>query len=156
MLFSCQSVERSERPDDLIPEDKMVEVLTEVSLLNSARNFNKKLFETTGITPEEYIYEKFEIDSLQFERSNNFYAENYDDYDDIYSRVKKNLDRMKAKLDSVQEEERRVQDSLAEVGKEVDSLKVDSLQIDSLKVEEIIFLDSIGDPATIKVPETQL
>ncbi len=152
MLLSCQNIERSEKPDNLIPEGKMVDVLTEISLLNSARNFNKRIFENTGITPEKYIYEKFDIDSLQFERSSNFYAENYDKYDKIYSRVKDRLDSMKIKLDSIQEEEHRIQDSLAVERKKADSLKLDSLTIDSLKVEQIPMLDSIGDPATIKVP----
>lgn len=158
---SCQTVERSEKPDNLIEEEKMVEVLTEVSLLNSARNFNKRLFENTGITPEEYIYEKFDIDSLQLERSNNYYAENYDRYEEIYAEVKENLEKMKVKLDSIRDEETRVRDSITAAERERDSirgdtletekdtLKVDSLEIDSLKVDQIPLIDSLADPAKI-------
>lgn len=154
---SCQNVERSEKPADLIREDKMVEVLTEVSLLNSARNFNKRLFEETGLTPEEYIYEKFDIDSLQLERSNNYYAENYNRYEKIYSEVKENLEKMKVKLDSIRDEEIRVRDSITAAERErdsiqgdtleKDSLKIDSLKIDSLQVDQIPLIDSLANPA---------
>lgn len=157
---SCQNVERSEKPDNLIEEGKMVEVLTEVSLLNSARNFNKRLFENTGLTPEEYIYERFGIDSLQLERSNNYYAENYDRYGEIYAEVKENLEKMKVKLDSIRDEENRVRDSIREVERERDSiqgdtlrqpdtLEIDSLEIDSLEIDQIPLIDSLANPAKI-------
>lgn len=155
MVLSCQNIERSEKPDNLIAEDKMVEVLTEISLLNSARNFNKRLFESTGLSPEAYIYEKYDIDSIQFERSNNYYSENYDNYENIFSEVKDNLENMKVRLDSIREEEIRIQDSItaaekvADSLKAVDSLKVDSLKVDSLKVDKTPLKDSLVPPKNI-------
>lgn len=155
MVLSCQNIERSEKPDNLIAEDKMVEVLTEISLLNSARNFNKRLFESTGLSPEAYIYEKYDIDSIQFERSNNYYSENYDNYENIFSEVKDNLENMKVRLDSIREKEIRIQDSItaaekvADSLKAVDSLKVDSLKVDSLKVDKTPLKDSLVPPKNI-------
>ncbi|UJH90525.1 DUF4296 domain-containing protein [Antarcticibacterium sp. 1MA-6-2] len=40
LALSCQDIEKVERPENLIPESKMVEVLTDLSLMISARNFN--------------------------------------------------------------------------------------------------------------------
>ena len=36
-LVSCQDVERMEKPEDLIPKDKMADVLLEMSLLQGAK-----------------------------------------------------------------------------------------------------------------------
>ena len=110
----------------------MVEVLTELSLVNAARNYNKQKLEETGIKPEEYIYEKFDIDSLQFERSNDYYTEKYDQYERIYDSVKVRLQILKTRLDSLREIEVRIEDSIKLAKK--DSLKaLDSLSVDSLK-----------------------
>lgn len=118
----------------------MIEVLTELSLLHAARNYNKFKLEETGINPEDYIYEKFDIDSLQFERSNNYYSEQYTDYERIYDSVKVRIQRMKNRLDSIREVEIKIEDSIKLAQK--DSIKVlDSLGInkDSLrsKIREI-------------------
>lgn len=119
--MSCQDVEKTERPDDLIPEDKMIDLLTELSLVNAARNFNKFKLEKTGIEPEKYIYEKFEVDSLQFERSNAWYSEQYTQYERIYDSVKARIQVMKTKLDSIMDRERRIEDSIKQAEK--DSLR---------------------------------
>ena len=133
---SCQDLKKTEKPENLIPEAKMVEVLTELSLVNAARNYNKQKLESTGIKPEEYVYEKFNIDSLQFERSNDYYTEQYDQYERIYDSVKVRLQVIKARLDSIREVEVKIEDSIKLARK--DSIKaLDSSQVDSLKLDSL-------------------
>ncbi len=140
LLSSCQDVERSEKPKNLIPEDKMVEVLTDLSILYSARNFNKRFLESAGFRPSTYLFEKYGIDSLQFERSNNYYSENYTVYERIYSRVKDSLEKLKTEYEIISEEEMRVKDSISAAGNNevIDSLSrtgkvIDSVKLDSMK-----------------------
>ena len=154
LVFSaCQKVEKTKKPDDLIAEDKMVEVLTEIAIMTSARNFNKRKFETTGIKPQDYINKKFGIDSLQFVQSNAYYAENYIEYENIYLQVKENLQKMKGRLDSIREVERKINDSILAAEKNLDSLQRDSLRVksDSLKLEQDRKLDSLINPRSIEV-----
>lgn len=130
-FFSCQNVEKVKKPDNLISEDKMVDIITELSLLHSARNYNKTKFESTGIDPDSFIYKKYNIDSLQFEQSNNYYADNYVRYEDIYSRVKDRLQAMKVEYDSLRKIEMDRKDSIANARRMMrDSLnrKKDSLR----------------------------
>ncbi len=135
-------MQKTEKPDDLIPEDKMIDVLTELSLVHAARNYNKFKLENTGINPDEYIYEKFDIDSLQFEKSNDYYSEQYTQYERIYDSVKSRLQIMKSRLDSIREVEVRIEDSIKRVKK--DSLRTK----DSLNIE----VDSVGGiPDDLKV-----
>ena len=126
LLASCQDVERPEPPADLISEDKMVNVLTELSLIHGARSYNKNMLEATGIKPHEYLWEKFDIDSLQFVRSNNYYAQNYKQYQKIYGAVKQRLENYKVLYDSLRELEEIRRDSLdTELEEERDTLNSD-------------------------------
>lgn len=109
---SCQNVERTKKPKDLIPEDKMVDVLTEISLVHGARSYNKQMLEQTGLNPEEYIWRKFDIDSAQFARSNRYYTQNYQQYQKIYDRVKLRLENLKIAYDSLREVEENRRDSI--------------------------------------------
>ncbi len=138
---SCQDLKKTEKPEDLIPEAKMVDVLTELSLLHAARNFNKQKLEETGIKPEEYIYKRFNIDSLQFERSNNYYSEQYSQYERIYDSVKVRLQVIKSRLDALREIEVKIEDSIKQARKDsikaADSLRVNPQISDSLKLKKL-------------------
>jgi ABC-type Zn uptake system ZnuABC Zn-binding protein ZnuA len=112
MLVSCQEITRSSKPDNLIPEDKMVEVLTEISLLHGARSYNKALMEEKGINAYPYLTKKYGIDSTQLAQSNEYYAQNYRQYEKIYERVKENLELLMADYDSIREANEKVRDSL--------------------------------------------
>ena len=141
VFVSCQDLKKTERPDNLIPEDKMIDVLTELALVNAARNYNKQKLEQTGIEPDVYVYEKYGIDSLQFERSNDYYAEQYTQYERIYDSVKSRIQVMKSRLDSLREIEVKIEDSIRQAKKDSlkmpDSLKVKPGEVDSLKVDSI-------------------
>lgn len=137
-LSSCQNIEEVKKPDNLIPEDKMVDVLTELSLLNSAKNKNKRILEETGLQPDTYLYSKYEIDSLQLAESTTYYAKKYDEFDGIYQKVKQNLEAMKAKFEVIRDEEQRIEDSIRALDTK------DTLDIDSLKIPKAILTDSLG------------
>lgn len=137
---SCQDLEKTERPADLIPESKMVDVLTELSLVYAARNYNKQKLEATGIKPDEYIFEKFDIDSLQFERSNDYYSEQYSQYERIYDSVKSRIQKMKNRLDSLRDIEVKREDSIKQVEKDsiqaLDSLGRNPRKIDTTRMNK--------------------
>ncbi|MFD2517085.1 DUF4296 domain-containing protein [Salinimicrobium flavum] len=136
ILSGCQDIHKSEKPGDLISEDKMVEVLTDISLLHGARSYNRSLMEEKGIKPEKFIYEKHGIDSLQFLKSSNYYAENYKQYQNIYGRVKERLEALKVEYDTIRIREERKRDSIRALQPK-DSLELDSLNLDSLKYEKV-------------------
>lgn len=116
LFASCQDVEKMEKPKDLISSDKMVDVLVEVSLLQAARNYNKNMLEEKGVDPQNYIWDKYDIDSLQFAQSSQFYAENYRQYEQIYSRAKEQLEGYRVHYDSLEQIKREELDSLREKG----------------------------------------
>lgn len=145
LFVSCQNVEKVKEPENLIPEGKMAEVLTDLSILNSARNYNKRILEETGLKPDEYLYEKHGIDSLQLAQSNEYYAKNYDRLESIYKRVKMNLEKMQVDLEKLQEEETRIKDSI-KLADSISGVKSDSLPFEpeiKRTIIDSLILDSL-------------
>ena len=114
-LSSCYNVQKPNKPDNLISEDAMVNVLVDMAIMSSAKGVNKSKIEDSGIVPDEYIYKKNNIDSLSFSESNAYYAYDIKKYDAIYQRVKDSLvvvrDKYKA-IDVKEKKEKEVKDSI--------------------------------------------
>ena len=107
LLLSCQHIKENKKPENLISKDTMSLVLTDFALFNSANNYNRRLLEETGLNPEEYLFNKYNIDSSQFRLSTEYYAKNYDDYQQIYKKVKSNLEDLKDKYQKIEDEEEK-------------------------------------------------
>ena len=89
-LSACTSNTIYKKPDDVIPKKQMVELLTDMYLAKAARNVKTKTLERNY----EYmplIFEKYGIDSLQFQQSNLYYMSRIDVYEAIHKKVEKNL-----------------------------------------------------------------
>ncbi|WP_054852535.1 DUF4296 domain-containing protein [Olleya sp. ITB9] len=106
-LVSCYDVQKPEKPDDLISEDKMVDVLVETVIMSSAKGINKRELENKGILPDSFIYKKHKIDSLQFVNSNNYYAYDIENFNQIYTRVKDSLEALRLHYKEVQKKEEK-------------------------------------------------
>lgn len=112
-FVSCS--QKMAKPDNLIPEETMIKVLTDLTLLNASEVTEKKTLNQYNITPETYIYKKYNIDSLQFAVSNTYYANNVDAYQRIYNKLKEELNAKKLafkKLEKEELKEKKKQDSI--------------------------------------------
>lgn len=110
---ACQNVKLPEKPKNLIAKDKMVDCLTEAYLANAARSVNNRTILDKGIVADSMIYKKFGIDSLQFVKSNAFYAADVNTYMDMFKQVEARLTKMQVRLDSIQEIDKRRKDSVS-------------------------------------------
>ena len=75
-----------EKPSNLIEKDKMVDILYDISLLETIKNQGIK----RGFTQEEinqYILKKYKIDSLQLVSSNKYYASDAEEYKKMFEKV---------------------------------------------------------------------
>lgn len=103
-FLSCDK-EKISKPENLIPESKMVDIIVDLTMLNSGQGLNKAIHDKEGIVPEDYVYKKYGIDSTQFINSNAYYAHNIDVYQDIYDNVKLILNSKKEFYKKLSEEE---------------------------------------------------
>ena len=58
------------------------------------------------------IFKKFEVDSVQFAKSNDYYAADINMYLDIFQKVEARLVAMEKKLDSIRDLDRKRNDSV--------------------------------------------
>ena len=110
LLFSCNE-KVVEKPENLIPEDKMAAILYDISLLNASKIINESILNEYEIEPMEYIYTKYGIDSVQFVGSDTYYASIPTVYESIYTQVK---DKLEEDEKGFEEERKQKQDSLIE------------------------------------------
>jgi len=110
LMVSCQDVKKPERPENLISKDKMSDILYDVYLTNAARSVNNKLLRKTGIKFDSLIYVKYQIDSLQFEKSNAYYSANLKDYSTIIEKVKSRIEKLKDEKDSIYKVIKKIKD----------------------------------------------
>ena len=106
-LFSCSN-KSAKKPDKLIPLKTMEEVIYDVYMLNAIKISNKKLLQNEEVSFEKEIFEKYNIDSLQFAKSNDFYAADFETYKALIERIKKRMDLNKKALEQLIEEEKKL------------------------------------------------
>jgi hypothetical protein len=85
MILSCNKKEVS-KPKNLIPKDKMIDLLFDMHLANKSRNIKNNL----GDKKPNYfplIYKKYNIDSTQFKESHTYYMTNLPEYIEIYKKM---------------------------------------------------------------------
>lgn len=98
-VWGCQ--EEQKPPKNLIPEDKMVDIMYEMALIQAIKSYDYNLFNKKEIKPTQYIYQRFGVDSLQFVESNKFYASQLERYEKMHDAVIERISQHKKKSDSI-------------------------------------------------------
>jgi len=138
IIFSCQKINKSPKPEPLIPKDKMVEILTDIAFVKAAKGSYKKVFDIEKINAEAYILEKHGVDSLVFSENNSWYTGQLEAYEEIFKKVKKNLEVSKIKFEKLKKEEdsiKKVKDSIRRAKKKKNKEKTET--VDPAKLELI-------------------
>ncbi|WP_442846857.1 DUF4296 domain-containing protein [Leeuwenhoekiella sp. H156] len=100
-LFACQNVERPEKPDAFIEEEKMIDILYDISVIKSLKTYNINEMRMLDIKPESYIYDKYDIDSIQLAENISYYAVDFNEYAELWEKVRA---RLAAKQEEVEAE----------------------------------------------------
>lgn len=85
-------------PEDLIPKDQMISLLTEVHLLESKiKNLNIYPLDSAKVVYDHYeklLFADFNITTAQYETSFNYYTDNLNEFGKIYESVVDSLMRL--------------------------------------------------------------
>ncbi|AYN69407.1 DUF4296 domain-containing protein [Euzebyella marina] len=129
LLCACND-QLIEPPENLIGKDKMVLILKDVAIINAAKTTNVSVLRENNVDIMEYIYAKYDVDSLQFVESDKYYASLPAEYKTMYLNVEALLEKdqnvfkeakevqdsiKRIELERKQEEAQRVKDSLREI-----------------------------------------
>jgi hypothetical protein len=90
-----------DRPENLISEDQMIEILYDMAIMEGIRLNNPAVFVDYKIDPAQHLFEKYKIDSLQFAESNFYYASDVNKYLEMYQKIQAKIDLDFEKADSL-------------------------------------------------------
>lgn len=146
LFLSCNK-DLVEKPENLIEIKVMEDIFYDMFILDAARYQNPTSLSDNGVDPKVYVYKKYKIDSLQFAKSNAYYAADYREYkkmfDGLNERVKKDkeaVDLINKKAEeklkaSEKKKEKKKQDSIKKAAK-TKELKIKKEKDSLKKIEE--------------------
>ncbi len=120
LVFASCGEKIIEQPEDLIVKEKMVQMLYDLAVINAAKSISSEVLEDYFESPTSFVFKKYGVDSLQFVRSDLYYASQPVLYEGIYKEVASKLEEDKNKLetnrkktnDSIAKKTRKYKDSL--------------------------------------------
>lgn len=126
LMVGCAE-EVIKKPENLIPKEKMADILHDLAILNASASAASNKFEDSGINIMEFLYKKYDIDSVQFSQSDLYYASVPLEYQSIYEDVEAKLEertkmmeeRSMQKNDSIRKAAQQKNDSINATGKEI-------------------------------------
>ena len=99
-LFTACGENEVEKPENLIGEDEMVDILYDITLLQAIKSYKPKNLRDNNVDVSTYVYKKYDIDSITFAESQSYYAANLEVYERIHKKVKAKMEEEKKKYKS--------------------------------------------------------
>jgi len=115
-LLSCTSATIYKKPQNLIPREQMVALLTDMYISNAAQ-VNHYKSGKNSIKYMSLVYKKYNIDSARFKESNRYYASNIKLYKAIYQEVLDTIEKLEKKYMAL----KKTKDSIQKIKR--DSIK---------------------------------
>ena len=100
-IFSCQDLVLIEKPENLIDELTMENIIYEAIMMDVMSTFKPKNKKFIGIIGSPYLFIKYNIDSIQLVRSNEYYTKNPKVMSKIYMKVLRRMERSKDSIDNI-------------------------------------------------------
>ncbi|GGF19080.1 DUF4296 domain-containing protein [Flavobacterium limi] len=91
---SCKK-ELVKEPAKLIEKEKMIDIIYDLSLLEAIKYQQPLSLDSVESNPTKFIFKKYKVDSLQFAKSNMYYAADYDSYKEMFDEINARLDKEK-------------------------------------------------------------
>lgn len=100
-FVGCRKEETVKPPKKLIDKAVMVNVFYDLALLEASKYQMMSKTEYQKISPKEFIFKKYKIDSAQFSQSNIYYASSIEEYKAMFEQVQKRLQANSDKMDTI-------------------------------------------------------
>ena len=122
------------KPDHFLDAKQMEQLLYDLALLESIKNYDAQYLDSLQGTPQEYIYNKYGTDSIAIAQNMIYYAS----FPKVYDQIVHNVDtRLKEQSDSLQAMQNRPTPKSESKHPELDQInKVDQFNnTDSLSIQ---------------------
>ena len=122
IVAACNSKNEIPKPAKPIEKAVMEDILYDLSLLQALKSYSPEKLTKNSINSKTYIYQKYNIDSVQLVENNKYYASDFAEYQTMFNHVSERLEKQKAEMDTLAKKEekkaqKKKQDSLAKTSK---------------------------------------
>lgn len=100
ILISCKE-EPVSKPDKLIDKETMTNILYDVAVLQAIQGYSPAKFNNSNVDVENFIYNKYSIDSLIYYQNQKYYASNPKEYEKMYREVLEKINIEEMEVDSL-------------------------------------------------------
>jgi|AntRauMFilla1563_2_1112583.scaffolds.fasta_scaffold01571_5 hypothetical protein len=100
LFFSCTE-NPVEKPNNLLSEEVMLDILYDTALLQAAEGYVPQKLTEGNIIVNTFIFNKYKIDSATYYQNHKYYAANLSKYKKMYRKVVARLENSQIKLDSL-------------------------------------------------------
>ena len=119
---ACNSKNEIPKPAKPIEKAVMEDILYDLALLQALKSYSPEKLTKNDINSKTYIYQKYNIDSLQLVENNKYYASDFAEYQIMFNHIAERLEKQKAEMDTLIKKEdkklqKKKQDSLAKISK---------------------------------------
>lgn len=87
------------KPDNLLDEEVMVDIIYDISILQATDGSMPYKLTEHNIKMDQYILDKYKIDSTTYRQNQKYYAANARKYKKIYKKVIERLEQEKIKVE---------------------------------------------------------
>ena len=87
------------KPDNLLDEEVMVNIIYDISILQATDGSMSYKLSDHNIKMDQYILDKYKIDSTTYRQNQKYYAANARKYKKIYKKVIERLEQEKIKVE---------------------------------------------------------
>tara|TARA_B100000989_G_scaffold279109_1_gene241444 strand:+ start:207 stop:575 length:369 start_codon:yes stop_codon:yes gene_type:complete len=101
LILYCKDQTLAYKPKNLIDELTMENIIYEAIMMDVMSTFKPKNKKFIGIVGSPYLLLKYNIDSLQLVRSNEYYIKNPKVMGRIYTNVLRRMERSKDSIDNI-------------------------------------------------------
>ena len=105
-LYSCSQLKDRNPPKNLIGEELMSKIMLDVILMKNINRNGYAMKEKRNLLVDQYILQKYGVDSLQFNKSQDFYLKNPKEYSYIFEIIQSKLNKLRDSLQKIEIEER--------------------------------------------------
>lgn len=89
LFISCDKDFKAPEPKNLIAQKTMEDILFDIKLLKATKSKNYKIIKDNNVQVDEYIYEKYKLDSITLRENVAYYATaSFKKYKEIENNVK--------------------------------------------------------------------
>jgi len=112
VFLGCQDVPPVPKPDPFISKEKMIDIQYDIAIINAARGYGIQKLKRNGVDPDRYIFEKYDIDSVQYAENTAYHSQDIDNYKEIFAAVKVRIDTAYSIASTTENELQRRKDSI--------------------------------------------